>query len=103
MLWSFESASLSPSGNEIVLEVFRAPDPACWEFDHLETDVDGDDLIVSLVYLGPEAGQFCEIPCPLSTETVTLPLDTARDVALNMVKDPATEPHCAETLRPGGG
>lgn len=102
-MWSFESASLSPDGTELEIEAFGIPDSTCWEFDHVETDVDGDNLVVSLVYLAPETDQFCNIPCPLSTEMLTVPLDTTRDVELNIVKNPATEPHCAETLRPNSG
>lgn len=98
MLWSFESASLSPDGTEIEIEAFGIPDSTCWEFDHVTTDVDGDNLVVSLVYLGPESGQFCNIPCPLGTGTVTVPFDPPRGAKLNIIKNPATEPHCAETL-----
>jgi len=103
VLWSFESAVVSPDGSSIEIEVFGVPDVTCFEFDRVETAESGDDLIVSLFYLGPEEGQFCSIPCPLGTGTLVLPLETPRDPTLQVVKDPATEPHCSESLRPNSG
>ena len=102
-MWSFESAVMSTDGSSIEIEAFGIPDSSCFEFDRVETAVSGDDLIVSLVYLGPEEGQSCIIPCPLGTGTLVLPLETPRDPSLQVVKDPATEPHCSESLRPNSG
>ena len=98
ILWSFESAELSDDGSAIEIDAYGIPDPFCNEFDRVETVVSGDDLVVSLFYLGPEAGQFCATPCPMGTEKLVVPLDTPRDPSLHIVKDPATEPHCAETM-----
>jgi hypothetical protein len=97
VLWSFESGRLSADGTELKLDVFHVPDPACYEYNNIETEVVGDQLVVSLYYLGPTPGQYCSAPCPLDTSTGLWTLESPVDPSLEVVENPATEPHCAET------
>lgn len=99
ILWSFESASISADGSSIEIDAYLPPDPSCHEFDHVEVKPVGDELVVSLFYLGPgEEEVFCIIPCPLGTERLEVSLDEPQDPDLAIVKNPDTEPHCSETL-----
>jgi len=100
-LWPYQSASLSEDGSEIEIDVYRVSDPSCWEFDRVETEVSGNDLVVSLFYLGPPPGGFCNIPCPLGTDKLIVSLDVPRDPGLSVVKNPDTRTHCSENFAGG--
>jgi hypothetical protein len=45
ILWSFESARLSADGSSIEIDAFAPPDPACFEYNHIETAVVGVELV----------------------------------------------------------
>lgn len=98
ILWSFEQASISGDGASIVIDAYLPPDPNCYEFDRVAVEPVGEELVVSLFYLGPGDEQFCIIPCPLGTERLDLPLGEPQNPDLAIVKHPDTEPHCSETL-----
>ena len=98
ILWSFESARLAADGSSIEIDAFAPSDPACFEYDHVETAVVDVELVVSLYYLGPEPEQFCEIPCPIGTVTAVVDLEAPVDPSLGVVKNPQTEPHCSESI-----
>ncbi len=100
ILWSFESARLSPDGSALEIDVYGSPDETCWEYDHVETEVVDGELLVSLYYLGPTTSpeQFCVIPCPLGTATTVVELESPVDPSLVVVKNPETEPHCSESI-----
>lgn len=97
-LWAFEGGSISEDGSSIVLNAYANPDESCFEFDRVETEVEGDELIVSLYQLGPTEGQFCNLMCPLGTERIAVPLDESVDPSLTIAKNPATGEHCSESL-----
>lgn len=98
VLWAFEGGAISADGKSIELDAYGIHDPSCIEFDRVVTAVSGDELVVSLFYLGPTEGQFCNIPCPLDTERLVIPLDSLRDPGLTVVKNPDTGEHCSERL-----
>ena len=88
-----ESASLSPDRASIGIAAYGIPDRDCWEHDCVETKVSGDDLIVSLFYLRPEAGQFCNIPrsCPAFTSQHCFGFDDQKRGASSHVIESAAE------------
>ncbi len=101
-LWAFDGGAVSADGMSVELDVYGIPDPSCVEFDRIESEMDGDELVVSLYYLGPEEGQFCNIPCPLGTTRQSFALDTERAPGSTVAKNPETAQHCSESLASGG-
>lgn len=82
-------------GSSIEIDAYLPPDPSCHQFDYIEVEPVGDELVASLFYLGPGEEM---IPCPLGTERLQVSLDETQDPDLAIVKNPDTEPHCFETL-----
>lgn len=101
-LWAFDGGVVSADGNSVELDVYGVPDSSCFEFDRVESEIVDRELVVSLYYLGPKEGQFCNIPCPLGSKRVSFPLDTAREPGTPVAVDPDTGQHCSQDLGSGG-
>lgn len=94
VIYSFVDGELSSDGSRLTIEAY--PERSCYEFLRADTVARGESLVVSLVYLGPEPDQFCELSCPIGREQIEVDLNPAVDPALNVVDDPEAELTCTE-------
>jgi len=53
-------------------------------------------------YRGPAAEQFCQLPCPSTTEQIVVDLVMPIDSALLLVMDPRTATHCSVAFLSSG-
>ena len=96
VIYSFVDGQVSSDGSRLTIEAY--PERSCYEFLRADTVESGENLVVSLVYLGPEPDQFCELSCPIGREQLEVDLNPSVDPALNVVDDPEAEPTCTERL-----
>lgn len=81
----FHDASISGDGSELSLTYESG---GCYEFDHVETEVLGDDLVVGVFSLAGAAYATCT--SNLRFEPLTVPLDPPVDPGLAIVQDSNT-------------
>jgi hypothetical protein len=95
-LWPFEKASITPDGSSVQVSAFLPGDPGCHVFDHIDTEVEGDALVISLYYRRTDQ-RSCILPCPFGTVVHEAELDPPVSPSLTPVRNPATPRHCSES------
>ena len=98
-LWPFAEASIAPDGSSVRVSAFLPGDPGCRVFDHIDTDVEDDELVVALYYRRTDQA-MCIVPCPFGTVVHEAELDPAVSPSLTPVRHPDTPAHCSEPRQP---
>lgn len=98
VLWPFTGARISTNNNSVQVTPFVPADNDCYRYSHIETEIDGSQLLVSLYF--ERLTEFCIVPCPIGKmEPVSANIRPKPTTRLTPVRHPDTPAHCSEGMQ----